>query len=304
MSKTIMSRVVKGPFREPFYVNFVFRYLNKKSREHALARGHRMAVYANDLIGLSIYVHGVFEKEDIADLLQLMSVLQVNVADSSVIDVGANIGNHSIEFARHFGKVYAFEPNPHTFKLLAFNSDFHPNIEVFNHGLSDKDAALQMSEDIVNYGGSSAVRQMEGDTQVRIEVKRLDDVAADIPDIALIKIDVEGMELKVLQGAVETIRSHQPAIAFEQHAREFVGAGETPAIEFLRSLGYQMCVIETDRDRQSWIARRCRNVSELLFGRKDVRSVVLAPQVIRGTYNMIIALPETYLAQIGAARVT
>lgn len=295
-----MTRVLKGSFMEPFCTNFVYHYIQRRSLEHATARGHRMAVYANDLIGLSIYLYGAHEKEDIADLLQLMSVLKVNVAASSVIDVGANIGNHAIEFARHFAKVHAFEPNPHTFKLLSFNADFCPNIVAINHGLSDRQEALIMAEHVTNYGGSSAMPGRHGDSRLSIDVKRLDDVAADIPDIALIKVDVEGMELKVLQGAVETIGSHQPIIAFEQHAREFVGDGETPAIEFLRSHGYRMCVIETDRDGQSWITRRFRNVSELLFGRKDVRSIVEVPKVARSTYDMIIALPAKHAAKVNA----
>ena len=293
MKRRIMRRVLRGSFKEPFCRNFVYNYLHSKNLEYASFRGHRMAVYANDLIGLFIYMNGVHEKDEIEDLLQLMALLGIDVSGSSVIDVGANIGNHSLEFARHFAKVYAFEPNPHTFKLLSFNADFRPNIAVFSHGLSDKDEDLMLSEDLVNYGGSSAVLQFGSDSRVRIKVKRLDDVAEKIRDVSLIKIDVEGMELNVLKGAVETIRSNKPIIAFEQHESEFIDGGETDSIAFLRSLGYEMCVIETDRDRQSWISRRLRNVSELLFGRKDVRSIVMVPELARGTYDMIIALPES-----------
>lgn len=297
MKRRIMTRVQRGSFKEPFCRNFVYNYLYSKNLEYASSRDHRMAVYANDLIGLFIYMNGVHEKDEIEDLLQLMALLGIDVSGSSVIDVGANIGNHSLEFARHFAKVYAFEPNPHTFKLLSFNADFRPNIAVFSHGLSDKDEELMLSEDIVNYGGSSAVLQFGSDSRVRIKVKRLDDVAKKIRDVSLIKIDVEGMELNVLKGAVETIRSNQPIIAFEQHEGEFIDGGETDSIDFLRSLGYEMCVIETDRDRQSWISRRLRNVSELLFGRKDVRSIVMVPEVARGTYDMVIALPGKYAAK-------
>ena len=59
-----------------------------------------------------------------------------------MVDIGANIGNHSIAFSKISKKVYSFEAHPRTFEILKFNTDKYKNIKIFNIGISNKKGSL------------------------------------------------------------------------------------------------------------------------------------------------------------------
>jgi FkbM family methyltransferase len=131
-----------------------------------------------------------------------------------VVDVGANIGNHTLYFAMVRGAtVHAFEPNPVTLGYLRSNVEANglATIHVHEVGLSDQKGRghITAAEDL---GMATIEPNSTGD----IELRPLD--SYDFPPeprIAVIKIDVEGGEVKVLEGALKTIRAHRPIIAAE-----------------------------------------------------------------------------------------
>ena len=100
----------------------VNRYNHNLARKHV--RDHpQLAVLAFDHIGLCINLDGRYEKRTL-DLIRnyLKSVIS-DLERSVALDIGANIGNHSVYFSDLFEEVFAFEPNPRTFALLRFNSE-------------------------------------------------------------------------------------------------------------------------------------------------------------------------------------
>ena len=116
------------------------------------------------------------------------------VKDHVVLDLGANIGNHSLYFTLEAGarKVVACEPVPLTFSILQHNVELNQledRIDLYNCGLGKKDShAMVPSYHVQNIGGT-AIRPGKNGS---IIVRRLDEM--ELPaDIALIKIDVEGM---------------------------------------------------------------------------------------------------------------
>lgn len=128
----------------------------------------------------------------------------------TIIDAGANIGNHVAYFSNFlkYDSIYAFEPIPDNFKLLKLNSDW-PNVKLFNKALSYKDETLKMAPNPVNMGASRVSRY--GKTVV-------DAVAIDslkLKDVTLLKIDVEDSEAYVIAGAKETINRCHPLILLE-----------------------------------------------------------------------------------------
>jgi FkbM family methyltransferase len=159
------------------------------------------------------------------------------MAKSCAIDMGANIGNHSLYFSDYFLKVLSFEPNPRTFKVLALNAELASNIECFNFGLSDRDRSARMNVDRANIG-SSSITDCGGQ---QIDLKRLDDVIGN-EKVWLIKIDVEGHEIEAISGSTKTIKANKPVILFEQHPQE-ISNGTSATIEFLKKLGYSKFAI-------------------------------------------------------------
>ncbi len=136
---------------------------------------------------------------------------------ATFIDIGANIGNHGLYFALKLGAacVIPIEPNPVAYRLLIANVVLNRVSDVFDLGflgvgVSDSSATgfgVQQRER--NIGGT---RMLEGDGD--IAVFRGDELLAEIaPDV--IKIDVEGMEMRVLAGLEATISRARPLLLVE-----------------------------------------------------------------------------------------
>jgi len=136
-----------------------------------------------------------------------------------IFDIGANKGQYScrIRTICPDATIYAFEPHPATFALLRTKAMKY-NFEAINKGLSDVSGSMQLFDRADNTDGSehaSLYRQViedihgSGATACNVIVTTVDDFVAErnIRQIDLLKIDTEGNELKVLQGARTALAS-------------------------------------------------------------------------------------------------
>ena len=136
---------------------------------------------------------------------------------------------------------------------MALNTKRIANIIIFNVGGSNENewVTLQQpdksSTGSSNIGSSLTTKISKADTVAdrlfNVQLKKLDDIVETHieDDISLIKIDIEGFELKALHGLRETIIKNSPIIGFEQHAIEFAvtnGLLSTPTINYLKEQGY------------------------------------------------------------------
>lgn len=160
--------------------------------------------------------------------------------DSVIVDVGANIGNHTLYFANelHAGKIFAFEAVGNTCNILRTNvqlNNLQNKVEIFNCGLSNVSGRASIQHyDPENIGGTNLVVG-----RGNIELSALDDF--NLPKVTFMKIDVEGMEPQVLEGAIETIKRSRPFIYVESFADKF------PIVEsFMRNLNYRHQKISSD----------------------------------------------------------
>jgi FkbM family methyltransferase len=146
-----------------------------------------------------------------------------------VIDVGANIGTHTIAFANIVGptgKVIAFEPQPELFGLLVTNVTLNcltnvraeqfavvgnNNSEIEIHRLPPPDTAFNF--------GAQHLLGANTTPLVRVRCSSIDGRGLS-PGPALIKIDVEGMESDVIRGAVDTIMTHRPVLYVENNGND------------------------------------------------------------------------------------
>jgi FkbM family methyltransferase len=248
MKNTIFIQSIKKDLLHPFNI-LINRY------NHLLAKSHlenypQIAIFSFDHIGLRINHEGRYENRDLFLILDYLKSVIPFPQKSTAIDIGANIGNHSVYFAEFFESVFAFEPNPRTFALLKVNSEFaclNRNITCFNYGLSDQNSHLFFKTSKSNTGESSIVDETfkNGNNGVfLIDVKRADEIEQLFErDISLIKIDVEGHDLPALKGAKELIRKNKPIILFEQHADDFIN-GTSNVLDYLKELNYKFLTIE------------------------------------------------------------
>ena len=146
---------------------------------------------------------------------------QYHGGNKQAIDIGANIGNYSKQFIKYFDSVIAFEPNKDHNNIL----DSIGNLTVHNVALSDTEEQVdyyKFGMDTVNSISLPTAKWHEtkyGQTpeSETVLTKTLDAFNTQ-PD--LIKIDVEGLQHKVIQGAINTIKQHRPTMIIDS---EFTG---------------------------------------------------------------------------------
>jgi FkbM family methyltransferase len=140
----------------------------------------------------------------------------------NAIDVGANKGTYTYALARLAKHVWAFEPNPKMFKIL--KRGVASNVTAAMVALSDRSGEAELrvprmgKGGFSNQGGSLSATKIETNYRtVTVEARRLDDLK--LPDIGFMKIDVEGFEAEVLEGARDIIRTSRPIMIVELEER-------------------------------------------------------------------------------------
>jgi FkbM family methyltransferase len=138
-----------------------------------------------------------------------------HVPGTTILDVGANLGNHTVFFAKVIGaKVHAFEPHRKAFELLQSNIARNGIVGLVRAAdFAIGRAAGRGALEIVAAGNLGQTRVRRADSG-EVEIRSIDDLRFDAP-IGLIKIDVEGGECDVLDGAEATIRRERPDLFIE-----------------------------------------------------------------------------------------
>jgi len=122
-----------------------------------------------------------------------------------VIDCGANIGCYTLKVAKKVGKVISIEPHPHNFYVLLQNLKINKNKNVvpLNLAAYDKEGLIEIYGD----GPTSSIFRISNlERSTRVMSMTLDSITKKMKRIDLLKIDVEGAEIKVLRGATRTLR--------------------------------------------------------------------------------------------------
>lgn len=166
-------------------------------------------------------------------------------ASDLCLDIGSNIGVYSYALARLGARVIAFDPNPQMAKRLRELGI--EGVEVREFGLSDKDGEAEMI--VPNQDAGHALGHLRGNAKPGADVNRfmvpirtLD--SFDLADVRFIKIDVEGLEEKVVNGALQTIERCKPCLLIEIEERRNEG-GLNRIVETLGAFGYE-CLFMRD----------------------------------------------------------
>jgi FkbM family methyltransferase len=167
-----------------------------------------------------------------------------------IVDVGANIGCHAISYANmnRTCNVWAFEPQEQLFGILSRNvtrNNLSDRINIYKYGLGHKEADTTLysldKEWYPDQGGHNKGGIGIGEGGESIKICTLDSL--NLPGLDFMKIDVEGAEGIVLQGAAETIKKYKPVIFFEHNSQRIdptvLGLEYVPTpFEVLATLGY------------------------------------------------------------------
>ena len=167
---------------------------------------------------------------------------------NEVIDIGAHIGISVLDWSDKFKMVYAFEPMLDHYKCLEANTENLNNVKLFNCAISDVEKKLYGAYRTNKNSGSFQILdsgyqqpKKKSPRQIyEIESKRLDNF--EFTNVGLVKVDVEGWELEVLKGAVDTISKFKPVLLIE-----FTGGSSKKSLhqydvneyyDLIKALGY------------------------------------------------------------------
>jgi len=179
-------------------------------------------------------------------------LLELGKKSQRFLDIGANMGFYSLAIAIENPKisVISFEPQPSVYQIMLKNiemNQLHERINLINMGLGHQADELTMYiPKFTGTGGGSFknLHEDEGEAhQIKVPVVTLDSLELSASD--LVKIDVEGFELNVIDGAKELISQNRPTIMAELLRKWMKPFGHSPQmfLNKLENLGYRCFAI-------------------------------------------------------------
>ena len=222
-----------SPKENPATLLLEGKYTRLRRTRHGL-----MQYFIHDrYVGNSLDLLGEFSESEVALFSEVIDPGDV------VVEVGANIGSHTVFLGKAVGeqgRVLAFEPQRHVFQVLntniALNEQWH--VETYHCGLGSKPGKMAVRnyrfDEKRNMGGLSLLPSSTELLHEKVDIRTLDSFS--LQKLALLKVDVEGMEREVLEGAKDTILRCRPVLYVENDREEKSAA----LIEAIFALNYNV----------------------------------------------------------------
>jgi FkbM family methyltransferase len=230
-------------------------------------------------IDFAIYLANIYERQTRLALRRLV------VPSSLVLDIGANIGAHTLHLAQLVGangRVIAFEPTDFAFRKLCRNLELNPALETrvtpCHCFLTERDedqvpSAIYSSWPLARDAGLHAKhlgREMRTETA---RARSLDSVLSELADrkVALVKLDVDGFECDVLRGATRLLREARPIFVMElsPYVLEEHGTSLEQLLSFFIPNGYSFY------DERTWkpLPRLARELQRMIADGSGINAI-------------------------------
>jgi FkbM family methyltransferase len=243
----------------------------------------------DEMIGRSLDLYGEYSQFELEFLLAMLN------KDSVVYDVGANIGYHTTAFASVAKKVYAFEPHPKNYALLEQNTRDLDHVYIGKYAVSNSNTTCYITDfDPETAGNFGMVKVVDDFSGIETTAITLDTAGLDLPD--MIKIDVEGSELQVLQGCEKIIQQKCPVIFYEAHESDQL----REIYEFLEPMGYRLYWAQINNYNPNNFVGNAENV----FGTSALMSIVAWPKALSELPLMPVSGPDDTVSRFYAKEVT
>ena len=193
----------------------------------------------------------------------------------NVLDIGANIGAHTLRLAKivgESGNVYAFEPTDYAYRKLVHNISLNhfKNIIPIHMALSDRNLLRQNIQFISSWPTKGSTKKQKG----IVDFIKLDNWCKreNIDQVNLIKLDVDGNEYSVIEGAKSLLTNQHPLILMEVWGPNFADNLKNP-FTLLKQLGYRFFHIDSEKEYE---------------GVDSLRAIVSSNgQLLNSSFNMI-----------------
>lgn len=253
--KKIVNLLSKTPLKKSkILLNIDAKIRSRLKPEFIITKdGYKMFLDKQDNLRLSLCNEG-----DKGDKFELDIIKDTVKEGDVVLDVGGHIGFYTLVFSKlvgETGKVYTFEPNPDNFAILKKNIEVNniKNVILVNKALSDKEGKLKLYLNKDNSGGHSLYQQNASNDFVEVDVLKLDNYfRGSIKKIDFIKMDAEGSEGHIFQGASKLIKKN-PKIKilteFSPIYLENSGFGKVNFLKMLKNLNFNILNIDMKEEK-------------------------------------------------------
>ena len=238
-----------------FLQNYYFKYFAPSSKTEIISKikfGIKMKLDISEYIQAHLYNYGSYE-------LPTMNFIQMNMTEGmNVLDIGGNVGLMTLTFANFAGKsgkVFTFEPEPRNFAKLTENIKLNnfTNTTINQVAVSSKEEKLKL---YLSNNNNSGVHSLIYNDDLKKEFVEVDTVTIDkflernhISKLDMVKIDVEGSELDVLEGIENTLLKFKPVLIMEVVSQYLKSRGSS-SVEFKRLMnskfGYKAFLVNND----------------------------------------------------------
>ncbi len=213
--------------------------------------GHVYPGNTQSYLDWCVFFYGAYE----LPLLTLIGAILKKMDRPVVLDIGANVGQHTLYMSSFASHIHAFEPHPDFCRAIAHKVTLNrlSNVSIHNLGLGDNNATLQYFAPAghqFNKGTGSFVEGYNTDLEPfeYLQVKKGDDYidSLDLARIDFIKIDVEGLEMEVLTGLQKSLQAFRPVIIMEFSEKTARKIGTSDRLRALFPTGYTIRLVNPE----------------------------------------------------------
>jgi FkbM family methyltransferase len=237
-----------------------------KPAVRSVGNGYRLYIDPRDYNGIHYLLRGISHREPIAAFF--FAYLR---SGDNVLDIGANVGYYTAlgsQLVGKTGRVLSFEASPTIVeRLKATLRNPNGNVSIFDLAVSDRAGHVTFYTECNGHTGRSSMLAHVRDesTPSIVRAIALDDMLAHIPSIALVKIDVEGAEMRALRGMRALLARDRPLVVVEL-TDAWLRADGSSAVEVLHwmaEFGYRAHSI--DRHLGKFVLRPDRPQQDVAF---------------------------------------
>jgi FkbM family methyltransferase len=244
--------------------------------------GRGIYLRVDDLDSLGLLASREYEPYETSLLVSLVT------PGSTVVDIGANIGYHTVQFARATGprgRVYAFEPDPNNLRILRHNirTNRLSNVVVVPKAASDVAETLRLYRSPDNRGDHRVYDSGDGREAIAIEAIAPDDVLAGVEGpVSVVKLDIQGAESRAVAGLERCLRAHPEAwIATELWPIGLARSGSSAETYLSQLRGLGRAIVRIDERRRRLVPFDAEWLNEHVTVERGNHTNLLLPPLLR-----------------------
>ncbi|MGV3548939.1 FkbM family methyltransferase [Rhizobium sp.] len=272
------DRLASRFFATKYGRDMLIRAIGPRTRTMTVDCGdHLMSFSPQDYIGRAVFVKNHWDRDHVGRLLGKLKAVGINVDGKTLLEIGANIGTHTVYFGLTgvFGRILAIEPDPRNFQLLEQNvtqnrlADLVTRLPV---AVSDHEATIEFFQHPNNHGKSSPAPGHPDDRRILVPAlpisKVLEQAGVSEDDIGVVWMDIEGYE-PVAARSMQSLFERRVPVHME-FTGEFYGPEK--AAEFVAFLArfYEDCIVFYNDDSEE-----NRKVAEIPLDREQFDILLL-----------------------------